>query len=117
MCCQIKTIAKNCNGQLTHCERCGIFHFTFNNIYIEFTKKELASFQKYVNEIDTEYWAMKYDRTTIKRKIRIGTLQNNLSMVFNLQEIESMKELLFSNTKRPGKLLSVTDVDYLYILN
>jgi hypothetical protein len=95
MCHQVKTIAKNCNGQLSFCEGCKVYHFMFNNIYIEFTKKELKAFQKHVNDIEVEYWEMKYDRMIIERKIPIGTMQQNLSMMFNRQELDSLKDLIF----------------------
>jgi len=40
MCHQVKTIAKNCQGQLSYCETCKIYHLTFNNIYIELSEME-----------------------------------------------------------------------------
>jgi len=117
MCHQIKTIAKNCNGQLSFCECCKIYHLTFNNIYIELTKNELKSFQNYVSGIDIEYWECKYELMLIKRKIVINTLQTNLSILFNRSELDSFKELLFQNTKKPNDNLCVLDIDYTLFLN
>lgn len=117
MCYQIKTIAKNCNGQLSYCEHCKVYHLIFNNLYIEFAENELMSFQKFVKDIDVEYWEMKYDRIVMKRKIPIQTLQQNLLMMFNRQELESLRELIFPRMKNPFSNLSVEDIDYTFFLN
>lgn len=117
MCHQIETIAKNCNGQLSFCKGCKVYHLTFNNIYLELTKQEMLSFQKYVSEIDIEYWETKYDSMPIKRKIVINTLQSNLSILFNRSELDSFKDLLSENTKKVNDNLTVLDIDYTLFLN
>lgn len=117
MCHRVKTIAKNCDGSLSFCESCNIYHLTFNNLYIEFTPKEMKSFQKFVSEIEIDYWETKYERSVMKRKIPINTLQRNLSMIFNKQEIQSLKNLILLNTKPPFSKLSALDIDYIYFLN
>jgi len=117
MCEQITTLAKNYNGQLSYCKDCRVYHFTFNNIYIEFTKKELKLFKKYVSNIEVEYWETKNENMIIKRRIPIGTMQENLSMIFNKQELKSLKDLLFQNTKRFNEKISVLDIDYTLLLN
>ncbi len=73
MCHQIKTLAKNCNGQLCYCDTCKKYYLTFNNIYLEFTDGELKAFQKYVRGIEIDYWERKYNQMIIKRKIPIHT--------------------------------------------
>ena len=117
MCEQIITLAKNYNGQLSYSEDCRVYHFTFNNIYIEFTKKELKLFKKYVSNIEVEYWETKNKTMIIKRKIPIGTMQENLSMIFNKQELKSLKDLIFQNTIRSNEKISVLDIDYTLLLN
>jgi len=117
MCHQIKTIAKNCNGQLSYCRNCKIYHLTFTNIYIELTQKEMQSFQQYISGVDIEYWEAKYDTMPIKRKIVVNTLQSNLSILFNRSELNSFKELLFQNTKKSNQYLNVLDIDYTLFLN
>jgi hypothetical protein len=108
MCNQVKTISKNCNGQLTFCEDCKVYKLIFNNIFLEFKEKELKSFKSYVATIDG---------IVMKRKIPIGTMQNNLSMVFNKQEIASLKSLLSIAEKKTNLMLSVLDIDYTTFLN
>lgn len=117
MCHRVKTISKNCDGQLSYCEDCNVYHLTFNNLYIEFTPHEMKSFQKYVREIEIEYWETKYERMVIKRKIPIQTMQQNLSMMFNRQELASLKDLIMQTTKKPFTKLSVLEIDYIFFLN
>lgn len=117
MCHKIKTIAKNCYGQLSFCRDCKVYHLTFNNIYIELTKREMKAFQDYVTEINIEYWEDKYDTMPIKRKIVIKTMQHNLSLLFNRSELAAFKSLLFEHTKKPGCPLRVFEIDYTLFLN
>lgn len=117
MCNQIETIAKNCHGKLCFCKGKNKYHLYFNNIYIELTKRELKSFQKFLSEIDVEYWESKYDCQVMKRKIPIPTFQQNLLLMFNKEEIVSLKNLVFLNTPKPFENLSPVDIDYLLFLN
>ncbi|MFT5892447.1 MAG: hypothetical protein ACI9Y7_002557 [Dokdonia sp.] len=117
MCHKVKTIAKNCDGQLSFCTSCKVYHLTFNNLYIEFTPRELHAFRHYVSGIEVEYWEMKYERMVMKRKIPIQTMQQNLSMMFNKQELVSLKELIMQKTQKPFQNLSLLDIDYTFFLN
>lgn len=117
MCHRVKTIAKNCDGQLSFCTNCQVYHLTFNNIYIEFTPKELVAFRKYVSEIEVDYWEAKYERVVMKRKIPIQTMQQNLSMMFNKQELESLKDLIMQKTQKPFENIALLDIDYIFFLN
>ncbi|GAB1856511.1 hypothetical protein MHTCC0001_13460 [Flavobacteriaceae bacterium MHTCC 0001] len=115
MCHQV--IAKNYNGHLAFCKSCNTYNLLFNNISIEFNEKELFAFQKFVGELEVDYWLERYDRTATKRKIPIQTLQQNLILVFNRQEFASLKDLVLQKTKKPFSQLSVLDVDYIFFLN
>lgn len=117
MCHKIETIAKNTYGQLSFCKHCDVYHLTFTNIYVELTNRELKAFQDYVTKIDIDYWEDKYDAMPIKRKIAIKTMQHNLSLLFNRSELTAFKNLLFQNTKKPGCVLSVCEIDYTLFLN
>ena len=113
----INTLSKNLNGQLAFCKNCNVYHLYFNNIYIEFTSKELEPFQKFVIEIDVDYWESCCQRASLKRKIPIQTMQQNLAMVFNQQELESLKDLIFERTKKPNTQITVSEIDYTTFLN
>jgi len=117
MCHNIKTLSKNLNVQLAHCKTCNVYHLYFNNIYLEFTPRELIAFQKFVAEIDVNYWESCCRRALLKRKIPIQTMQQNLAMVFNRQELESLKNLIFGQTTKANSPLSVTEIDYTFFLN
>ncbi len=117
MCHQVKTIAKNCNGQLSFCENCKVYHLTFNNLYIEFTQEEMKAFQNVVEAVEIEYWGMRYEGVAMKRKIVINTMQQNLSMMFNRQELASLRSLIMETTVKPFCELSVQEIDYLFFYN
>ena len=117
MCHQVKTIAKNSYGQLSVCANCNIYHLTFNNIYIEFTTGEMEAFQKFVGDIDIDYWESKYDQMPVDRKIPIQTMQHNLSMIFNKQELEALKDLILERTEKPFSNIAALDIDYVFFLN
>lgn len=117
MCNHTTTLSKNCYGKLTYCSTCGTYQLNFNNIYLEFTVREIRSFKNFLNEIEIEYWDTKYDRTIVTRKIPIQTMQQNLSLVFNKQELSALKALVNQDTKKPFETLGVLDIDYIFFLN
>ncbi|TYA71469.1 DUF6686 family protein [Seonamhaeicola marinus] len=117
MCHKYITLAKNCDGQLTYCSSYGVYHLTFNNIYLEFTEKDIIRFKEYIIELEADYWQIPYDRVVMNRKIPIRTLQQNLSLIFSKQELNSLKSLVMQSTKRPFEDLSVFEIDYLFYLN
>ncbi len=117
MCHNIKTLSKNNDGQLAHCKSCNVYHLYFNNIYLEFTPREMKAFKQFVSEIDVEYWESCCQRAMLKRRIPIQTMQHNLAMVFNQQELESLKDLIFERTKKPYTPLRVYEIEYRQFLN
>lgn len=117
MCHNVKILSKNFNGQFAHCKSCNLYHLYFNNIYLEFTPREMKAFKQFVSEIDVKYWESYCQRAMLKRKIPIQTMQQNLTMVFTQQELESLKDLIFEHTKKPNVTLTVTEIDYTSFLN
>lgn len=117
MCDDFKTIAKNNFGQLNYCLCCNVYHLTFNNIFLEFNEKEMERFKEYISSVDFEYWDAKYNKVVLNRKIPIQTMQQNLALVFNKQEINALKSLIMQTTKKPFSSLKVLDIDYLFYLN
>lgn len=117
MCHKIKTLARVKNGELSFCIACNIYHLEFNNIYFEFSKKQLKHFKEYIFTIDLIYWENKYSCTKIKRKIPIPSMQHNLILMFYRKEIEELKSLFFNQEKNYNIILSANDIDYDFILN
>lgn len=114
---KLKTISKNGLGHISYCESCKTYHLNFNNLFLEFSQRELVQFQKYVCSINIDYWESKYECMPIERKIPIQTQQQNLKMIFNKQEIRALKDLLLFNTKKPNEQLSILDIDYTLFMN
>lgn len=113
----IKKISQIKNSQLSKCETCNVYHLIFNNIFFEFTSKEFESFKMYVSQIEVEFWLNKKLHVNRLRKIPIPTMQENLAIIFDQQEIEELKALIFSTDERCYKLLKVDDIDYESLLN
>ncbi|AUC82834.1 DUF6686 family protein [Lacinutrix sp. Bg11-31] len=114
MCHNVKTISKVSSGELSICENCKIYHLEFNNICFEFNVEQYEKFKNYLLNIETNYWETKYAHSKVKRKIPIPSLQPNLVLMFNRQEIEELKSL-FCNKK--NVFLALDDIDYTLILN
>ncbi|WP_299891432.1 DUF6686 family protein [uncultured Lacinutrix sp.] len=115
MCDNIKLITKVKSGELTMCKQCNMYQLTYNNLYFEFNNKEFNSFKSYLFNIELEYWEHKYACPKIQRKIPIPSLQKNLYLVFNRQEINELKTLVSSNKK--DEFLDFQDIDYKLIIN
>jgi hypothetical protein len=113
----IKTISKVENGELTICKSCQMYHLSFNNIYFEFTKKQLLKFRKHISEIKPNDWEKSYSSIKGNRKIPIQTLHQNLYLIFNKQELKELSSLLAINTNFKHQLIDLDDIDYPLILN
>lgn len=118
MCDTLKTISRVKSGELSICYQCETYHLEFNNIYLEFTRKEFEQFKTYILEINIDYWECKYANAKIKRKIPIPSVQPNLVLMFKRQEINELIILLNNVRKDIFKMnLSLNDIDYTLILN
>ena len=113
----IKNIAKVKNGQLTKCKTCNVYHLIFNNILFEFCPIEFESFKQYVMQIEIDLWEQKNVHINMTRKIPIPTNQKNLMIMFDKQEIEELKALIFNVNTKEYKLLKYDAIDYCSILN
>ena len=117
MCHKIKILAKEKNGELTICTECSHYHLTFNNIFFEFNKEELDQFKKYLFEIDLDYWEYYYPCPKFKKNIPVPTLQKNLILLFNREEIVELKRLLSFHSYDKYRELKLDEIDYTFILN
>ena len=117
MCRKIKTLSKVPSGDLTLCTECGNYQLNFNNLFFEFTPEELQQFKTYVFDIDLDYWEYEYECPKLKKNIPIPSLQRNLVLLFNRQEITELKKLLSFNKYSSGRALRLDEIDYKLILN
>ncbi len=111
----VKTLSKTKSGELYLCEHCESYHLEFNNIYFEFTEEQFYQFKSYVLAIEVEYWEHKYACGRVKRKVPIPTMHPNLVLMFNRHEIFELIDLF--QYEQGQKLLTVTDIDYTFIIN
>ncbi|WP_405571914.1 DUF6686 family protein [Winogradskyella sp. Asnod2-B02-A] len=117
MCHNIKVLSKVSHGELSLCKECHIYHLEFNNIYFEFTKHQYHRFKNYLMEIEEDYWEEFYADARVKRKIPIPSIQENLVLMFNKQEILELKALFCNRGCVFENYISLEDLDYTLILN
>lgn len=115
MCHSLKILSKGKSGNLSVCQDCEVYHLEFNNLYFEFDKDKFKQFQHFLLEVDSEYWETKYANANISRKIPIPSVQENLVLMFNRQEIQELKALMLY--KKSNRFLTVDEIDYKLILN
>ncbi len=117
MCHSLKKLSKGNSGELLICEQCNIYHLEFNNMYFEFNTEQFEHFKSYVLAVDCLYWECMYEKANFKRKIPIPSMQENLVLMFNRQEMAELKSLLRFKGNKALTLLNVDDIDYRYIQN
>lgn len=116
MCKNSKIISSTKNGELLLCNGCKRYGLTFNNIFLQFNKKELKKFKNHINNIDVDYWLDFYAQSTKIRKIPVSTKQYNIWIFFTEEEFEELKLILLLK-KKTNDNLSVCDISYTLILN
>lgn len=117
MCHNIKILSKVSNGELSICECCGIYHLEFNNIYFEFTQPQYQHFKSYLMTIEEAYWEDLYANANVKRKIPIPSIQENLVLMFNREEVIQLRKLFCNRGCVYENYISLVDIDYTLILN
>ena len=117
MCFKAKVINHTQNGIFLQCEACKSYQVSFGNIFLELTQEELNHFKKFLEDLDPDHWEQVYCNCSIKRKVPIPTLQSNLQIMFNRNELEELKNLLGMTKNDTSELITVEKVDYTLILN
>lgn len=117
MCHNVKTIAKNKQGQLSYCTDCKVYRLIFNNLQLDFSPQQLNRFKKYIDQLETEYWELKYERVVKERKIPVPSAQDNLVMIFNKHELQLLRSLLHLDTPQSMEIIDIVDINYTLFLN
>lgn len=117
MCHKLKTIGKVKSGELSLCETCKSYQLQFNNLFFELNAEEFDAFKDYVFNLELDYWEQKYACSKMQRKIPIPSLQKNLLLIFNKQEIKELKTLLTLKSQPKYPNIDVNDIDYTIIIN
>ena len=84
---------------------------------MDLTGLQLTQLTNYTNQIEIEYWEIKFDRVPMKRKIPIPSNQHNLTLMFDKQELHLLKSLLNYEENEGFELLKPVDIDYVLFLN
>lgn len=109
MCGDVNVVRKNFFGELCYCEFHNLFHLSFANILIELTHRELMAFHLVVKEIDIEYWSNLCINKKHKRKYPIKTSQQNLVLIFDLNELYALRELVLIGSSNCKESISPLD--------
>ncbi len=94
--CNIKILNQTQNGKIFRCLSCNRLHVEYNNLYFTFTDKEFRKFRKYFLTLDAEYWEEVSKNEICNRKIMIPVGHDNLVTLFNVKEVNELKELFES---------------------
>ena len=71
----------------------------------------------YYIQVVGSYWNENYPCPKVKKNIPIPTLQGNLVLLFNQQEIEELKNLFTYKFAKKYQQISVEEIDYSFIHN
>ena len=117
MCHSVQVISKTKSGELSICETCKVYHLEFNNIYLELNTKQFLQLKKYIMSVEIAYWEHKYSCSKMKRKIPLPSLQENLVLMFNRQEVTELKILFSLKNNGYNDILKLQEIDYMLIVN
>ena len=116
MCKNSRILSRTKNGELSICKSCKTYSLVFNNLLLQFDRKQLQQFRKHISNINIKYWLNYYSKTTQKRKIPVATQQQNLILFFTQKEFNELKSVIMIS-KNIKDNLSVADINYPLILN
>ena len=118
MCIKVKILKQTKTGTINFCAECSMYKLNFGHFTLEFTENELNHFGIFLIEIDIDYWESQYCHCAMKRKIPIATLQQNLYLMLNKEELEELKSLVFfKEGAGTMELLPLEKIAYNLILN
>jgi len=98
----MKLINRTNNGQLHFCKCCDTYQLEFGNLFISLKKKDFASFQKYIAEVDEEKSIEANRNKPFNRKIFLSFPVKNVFFCLHSHELHELRELLFI-TKQVSK--------------
>ncbi len=102
-------IYKTKNGKLFKCNECQKFHLEFKNLNFNFSTEQLEKFAEYIKGINGKKWENINKNSTFERKIIIPIGHKTLRVLFNVEELLELKELLSpSNRISPNLSQKIT---------
>ena len=113
--CNFRIIQKTTNGLLLFCPKGKCFQLTFNNLFFNLNSHELNGFIDFIEKIDFNYWELEYKNSIYKKRIPIPTMQSNLMIMLDKNELLELKILL--KIFKENHILSFNEINYDLIFN
>jgi hypothetical protein len=115
MCNHFKYLTKSRNGFLVYCTKLKNYQLSYKNLNFNLSPEELKSLFVYLKTIDCDYWEKEYENSIYQKKIPIPTLQTNLMILLERQEVFELIVLLDVTISK--EYLSISEIDYPIHLN
>ena len=114
--CKVNYLKRTKDGILLFCYHSEMYQLLFKNINFNLTLNELECFSKYISTIDEQYWLLEYRNSIYNKHIPIPSLQENLILLLDLNDLFELRELLNYQSKSI-KFLSFREIDYKVMMN
>ncbi|MCX2680502.1 hypothetical protein OOZ15_11165 [Galbibacter sp. EGI 63066] len=111
MCKKLQILNRSKNGLLIYCKHNQMYQLLYNNLNFNFTEDEFESFHKYLFNVEVEYWEEEFKHSIYDKRIPIPTIQSNLLLLLNKQEVTELKSLIKLNPFMYKKL-EFSDINY-----
>ena len=113
--CDFRIIQKTTNGLLLFCPKGNCFQLSFNNFFFNLSSYELNGFINFIENIDYNYWEQEYRNSVYQKKIPIPTLQSNLMIMLDKNELLELKILL--KIFKENHILNANEINYTMSIN
>lgn len=114
--CNINHLKRTKDGILLFCDHSEKYLLLFKNINLNLTLEELKKFSEYIVSIDEYYWEHEYRNSIFDKHIPIPSIQENLMLLLDLNDLFELRELLNYKSKLI-KFMSFREIDYKISLN
>ena len=108
--CNFRIIQKTTNGLLLFCPTGKCFQLSFNNLFFNLNSHELNGFIDFIEKIDFKYWEHEYKNSVYQKKIPIPTIQSNLMIMLDRNELLELKILL--KIFKENHILNSDEINY-----
>jgi hypothetical protein len=102
------------NGQIFICNRCHKIHLEFGNFTFDFSfEVRLKNFLEHLEEVDGAYYEELNRQSTYQRKIMIPVPETRMKMLFTLNELNEIRQLIRGFIGRNvTELIRVTRIEF-----
>ncbi len=117
--CSTQILSKTLNGKIFICKTCDKIHIEFNNLNFVFAPEEFKFFRNYFKNLNEHHWKKVNEKSQYDRKIMIPIGHRNFTMLFHVEEIQEMRQLLGNYDKKTSsqQLLQFKSLSTVFELN